>query len=434
MMINLSAAPSLAIASLLAAPPVSAGDLNALTPSERAAGWVLLFDGESTASWRAYQKDAFPSDGWKVEDGSLRVVANGGGGDIVTKDQFENFELTLEFKPAARANSGIMYRVTEEHSTPWQTGPEFQILDDAGSNLAADDIHSSGGLYDITAPPANKPFKANDWNAVRIRLVNGVVEHWLNDTLVVKENLDSEEFASKIAASKFASYDGFGVRHSGHLCLQDHGNDVWFRNIKVRDLDADLPNEVKLFKNGQSVEVTHFYPGSTDMSFYVDEADGLLKTRGQPIGYVRSNDDFTNYVLKLEWRFNPVTKQEGNGGVLLRMIGEDKVWPKSVEAQLHSKNAGDFWNIDNFDMKVAEDRTSGRNTKKTHFAENPVGEWNEYEIIVDRGLVILKVNGQELNRAWDVAEIPGKICLQSEGSEMHFRNIRLAPIVYSESD
>jgi hypothetical protein len=133
-------------------------------------------------------------------------------------------------------------------------------------------------------------------------------------------------------------------------------------------------------------------------------------------------------VLKLEWRFDPVTKKAGNSGVLLRRIGEQKVWPRSVEAQLQSENAGDFWNIDKFGMKTVPERTRGRNTRKTHGAERPIGEWNEYEIIVDGGDIVLKVNGQVLNRAWDVTVIPGQICLQSEGAVIQFRRIRLAPI------
>jgi hypothetical protein len=110
------------------------------------------------------------------------------------------------------------------------------------------------------------------------------------------------------------------------------------------------------------------------------------------------------------------------------MTGEDKVWPKSVEAQLESGNAGDFWNIDNVKMTPDASRTNGRNTKKTHGAERPIGEWNEYEITVDHGTIILRVNGEELNRAANVEEVAGKICLQSEGAEIQFRNIRLAPL------
>jgi hypothetical protein len=160
-------------------------------------------------------------------------------------------------------------------------------------------------------------------------------------------------------------------------------------------------------------------------------ADGVMVCKGNPVGYIRTKDDYTNFVLRLEWRFSPVTKQAGNSGVLVRMVGEDKVWPRSVEAQLHSGNAGDFWNIGDFKMTADAGRTNGRNTKKTHGAERPIGPdggWNEYEIIVNRGDVILRVNGEELNRATQVEEVPGHICLQSEGAEIQFKSVRLVPL------
>jgi len=110
------------------------------------------------------------------------------------------------------------------------------------------------------------------------------------------------------------------------------------------------------------------------------------------------------------------------------MTGEDKVWPKSVEAQLHSGNAGDFWNIGDFAMTTDPARTKGRNTKKTHAAERPIGEWNEYEIIVNGPTITLFVNGEQVNEATGVEVVPGHICLQSEGAEIHFKNIRLTPL------
>lgn len=156
--------------------------------------------------------------------------------------------------------------------------------------------------------------------------------------------------------------------------------------------------------------------------------DGVLVCKGKPVGYIRTKDKFTNFVLTLEWRFDP-EKGAGNSGVLLRMVGEDKVWPKSIEAQLHSGNAGDIWNIGNFPMKVAADRTEGRRTKKAHdSSEKPLGEWNKYEITLNKGNLELKVNGVVQNTATDCEEVAGYICLQSEGAEIHFRNIALRPI------
>ena len=416
-------------APVVTTPIKASASVNALTAAERAAGWTLLFDGETTAGWRGYRSKVFPSKGWVVEDGCLHVTAGGGGGDIITADQYGDFELVLEWRVSEKANSGIMFRVTEQHEAPWQTGPEYQILDDAGYGAAPTDAHSAGALYDLYSPAEGKvSLPAGEFNTTRIRLKDNLLQHWLNGVKVVECDISGEEFAQRIAASKFHVYEGFGVQEKGHIALQDHGNDVWFRNIKIRDLSAPMPNEVRLFNGEDLSGWTAYLVDEGKMEDVWSVEDGVLTCKGNPIGYIRTEADYTNFVLKLEWRFNPVTKEAGNSGVLLRMVGEDKVWPRSVEAQLQSGNAGDFWNIDQFPMRTDPQRTSGRNTRKTHFAERPIGQWNEYEIIADGGSIVLKVNGEVVNKAWNAKAIPGKICLQSEGAEIHFRNIRLGVI------
>ncbi len=413
---------------------------NALTSLERAEGWRLLFDGTSTTGWRGYRKPGFPDKGWEVDGGVLRVLPGAGGGDIITNDRFSEFELALQFRVAPRANSGIMYLVTEKHAASWQTGPEFQILDDQGHSLPPNHPHSVGAMYDLYTCPADKPVRpAGEWNDARVRLRNGVVQHFLNGHKVVEARLFEEdgvtptrEWLDRIAASKFRTYEGFGVQTSGHLVLQEHGDRVEFRGIRVRDIGPGQPGEVSLFNGKDLTGWVAFVPdaqktGITPESVWSVE-DGVLICRGTPHGYIRTQREYTNFILRLEWRFNPVTRQAGNSGVLLRQIGPDKIWPRSIEAQLHSGNAGDFWNIDQFEMKTDPERTRGRNTRKTHDAERPVGEWNEYEIVVHGGDVILRVNGQEVNRAWDAMVVPGRICLQSEGAEIHFRNIRIVPL------
>lgn len=400
-----------------------------LTAAQKAAGWCILFDGSDTSAWRAYKGTAFPQKGWTVSDGCLRTVPTEGAVDIVTVDEFGDFELVLEWAVAAKSNSGIMFRCTEDRDATWQSGPEIQILDDAGHGAAADAPHSAGALYDLYSPSASKVLRpVGEFNEARLRLRDGVFQHWLNGVKLIECRVDDAEFAKRVASSKFAAYPGFGTHAQGRFALQHHGGDVRFRNIRARDLSAPMPGEVRLFNGRDMSGFKAVLPDGGTMEDVWAVRDGILVCKGNPVGYIRTEKEFTNYVLKLDWRFNPVTRQAGNSGVLLRMIGADKVWPRSVEAQLESGNAGDFWNIDEFPMKAAPERTNGRNTKKTHFNERPVGEWNEYEIIVDHSTVTLIVNGEVLNEAWDVQEVPGRIGLQSEGAEIHFRNIRLAPI------
>ncbi len=156
--------------------------------------------------------------------------------------------------------------------------------------------------------------------------------------------------------------------------------------------------------------------------------DGVVHCKGHPIGYLRTTEDFTDYVCTVEWRFDPALGA-GNSGVLLRMTGADKVWPKSVESQLNSGDAGDIWNIDEVSMQVDPSRTQGRRTVKLQpSSEKPLGEWNRYVITLDGGELTLEVNGVKQNEAHWVERVPGKICLQSEGAPIEFRKVEIVPI------
>src|ERR1043165_2573986 len=394
-----------------------------------------LSQGESA---RGYKQQSFPAKGWKVADGVMSTVPGGGGGDIITTEQYGDFELILEYKTAPKANSGIMYRVTEKNPASYETGPEYQIYDDIGNKLKLTDPHAAGALYDLYPPGEGKVEKEGDWNQARIWFRNGVVQHWLNGVKVVDATAfdaagkPTKEWLDHIAASKFKATDGFGVQPRGYLALQEHGDEVAFRNIKVRALDKPVAGEKPLFNGkdltGWEAVVPDLKAKGEDQASVWSVKDGILICKGVPAGYIRTKDTFANYILKVEWRFNPVTKDAGNSGVLLRMTGADKVWPKSVEAQLQSGSAGDFWNIDEVKMTADPARTKGRNTKHTHAAERAVGEWNEYEISANHGDVLLYGNGEELNRATQVGGVAGHICLQSEGKEIQFKSVRLVPL------
>jgi hypothetical protein len=204
-----------------------------VTPQEQAAGWHPLFDGKTTAGWRGYRKREMPS-GWQVVDGALTRV--GAGGDIITNDQFANFELALEWKVAPGGNSGIFYRVTEEGEQSYHSGPEMQVLDDAGHKDGGSRLTAAGSLYGIYAAPAGVVKPAGEWNAVRIVVNGSHVEHWLNGVKGVDYELGSPDWEKRVGEAKFKEWPAYGRAKRGHIALQDHGDWVAFRNIKIKVL------------------------------------------------------------------------------------------------------------------------------------------------------------------------------------------------------
>ena len=221
------------------------GPINVLTPEEQAAGWRLLFDGKSTAGWRGWKKPGFPEKGWHVEDGVLKHDKNDPGyraGDIITDEEFDNFELSLDFRVTPRGNSGIKYLVDEIQTTKSAVAFEFQILDDdlhPDATKGKDGNRRCGGLYDLIAPPADKELHpVGQWNTARLVVDGNHIEHWLNGKKTVAYVRGSAELKALIAESKFKDQPGFGENSKGHILLQDHNDEIMFRNIKVRSLKA----------------------------------------------------------------------------------------------------------------------------------------------------------------------------------------------------
>jgi hypothetical protein len=206
---------------------------NTLTEAELAAGWELLFDGRTLDGWRPYDAPGAPV-GWGVVDGTL--ARTGPGGDIVTDREFEDFELTLEWRVEEAGNSGIFYRAALGEEWIYHSAPEMQVLDDAGHYDGGDPITSAGANYGLDPAPRGVVRPAGEWNEVRIVVQGAHVEHWLNGTQVVAYELRSEEWEAKVAASKFVEWPAYGRAERGHIGLQDHGDPVWYRNIKIREL------------------------------------------------------------------------------------------------------------------------------------------------------------------------------------------------------
>lgn len=223
-----------------AAPPDEDPNANTLTDAEKSAGWRLLFDGKTTSGWHRYSNKKQPTTapvaptGWVVTNGLLARTK--GGGDLVTDEQFGNFELTAEWKISPGGNSGIIYRATEDHKQAYETGPEYQVLDNAKHADGKNPLTSASSAYAMYAPSKDVCAPVGKWNLARI-VVNGMhVEHWLNGEKVVEYEWGSEDWTNRMKASKFAAWPDFGQRLIGHIDLQDHGNDVWYRNVKIRVL------------------------------------------------------------------------------------------------------------------------------------------------------------------------------------------------------
>ena len=206
---------------------------NALTAEEKAAGWRLLFDGKTTSGWRAYGADSMPS-GWQAQNGSLARVSQ--AADIITKDQFGDFELTLDWKVEARGNSGLFYRAVEGLEWIYHGAPEYQILDDAGHRDGGNELTSAGANYGLYGVARGIVKPAGEWNTSRVVAKGAHVEHWLNGKKVVEYEQGSPEWAQKVAAAKFRAWPQYGKAMRGYIGLQEHGGRAEFRNIKLREL------------------------------------------------------------------------------------------------------------------------------------------------------------------------------------------------------
>ncbi len=212
---------------------------NTLTASEKAAGWALLFDGSGLDQWRTY-KGGTPSAKWSVSGDALHFnpKASGENGDIMTKDTYENFELALEWKIQNCGNSGIFWNVVVDDAfkAVYESGPEMQILDNVCHPDTKFPTHRAGDLYDMIECKWSTVKPAGSWNKVMIKSINGEVEFWMNGYKVVEFTMHNAEWDAMVAKSKFAEWPGFGKAKSGHIALQDHGDNVWFRNIKIKKL------------------------------------------------------------------------------------------------------------------------------------------------------------------------------------------------------
>ncbi len=209
---------------------------NELTTAEQAAGWVLLFDGKTFTGWRGYRQRKPPAAGWEIKDGLLKTVPKVRGTELITENKFTDFELTWEWRIAEGGNNGIKYFVTEDR--PSAPGQEYQMIDDAShSDAKRGPLYQTGAFYDVLPPTADKPLKpAGEWNASRLVVKGGHVEHWLNGKNILTYEIGSPEVKAGLARSKFKDQPGFGEKVTGPIMLTYHDDECWYRSIKIREL------------------------------------------------------------------------------------------------------------------------------------------------------------------------------------------------------
>ncbi|MBN1846037.1 MAG: DUF1080 domain-containing protein, partial [Sedimentisphaerales bacterium] len=346
--------------------------------------------------------------------------------------------LKIKFR-LENGNSGIQYRSrefqkwricgyqAEVENTPGKVGflyheggrgwlvnvGDFMVIDEKSNKNVV------GKVSDVEALKKAGYYRNQDWNEYTIIARGNHLVHYLNGYPTMELIDDGRPVNTQ------DTNDRNGALTEGVLALQLHAGPpmtVEFKDIRIKKLPDHFGGARRLF-DGESLAGWTY--SSDAMKEVWGVTDGVLTDKGNPAGYIRTTEDFTNFVLRLQLRH----LTPGNGGVLLRMTGPDKVWPRAIEAQGMTGAKGDIWNIDAFPMKTDPARTNGRHTQKMHKSnEAPIGAWNEYEICLDGGDLALLVNRLVQNTASDCWETPGKICLQSEGSQMEFRNIVLVPI------
>jgi hypothetical protein len=212
---------------------------NQITEQQKTEGWKALFDGKSLSGWHFYKGAS--NDSWEVVNGTLHCRPFNESGenkraDLTTDEDFENFELTFDWKITPQANSGVMFHVNEQLDQPYASGPEYQILDDEGYPGDVPPVQLTGANYGMQQTSTKKMNPIGEWNSSKLVVQQQHVEHWLNGDKILEYNLGSDEWKKLKASSKWKDFPGYGMTSKGHIDLQDHGNEVWFKNIYIKTL------------------------------------------------------------------------------------------------------------------------------------------------------------------------------------------------------
>ncbi len=441
---------ALALAGTLLLPSWGAGPASAAGEGE----WEILFDGSSAEAFRGFRRESFPERGWRIEEGQLIAIADGEVADIATRKAYQDFELSFEWKVAPGGNSGVMYRVSEESGSSWHTGPEFQILDDGGHPDGRDPRTSAGSFYALVAPANKKLEPVGEFNSSRIVARGKRIEHWLNGAKVVALDLDSYGVNDLISRSKFARLPRFARERSGRICFQHHGDEVRFRDIRVRSLPpAEVLPQAKhhnrlspaeeaagwesLF-NGRSARMWKgFMKEEFPSRGWRIEGDALVHAAGGGGGDIVTRREYGSFEFRFEWRI----PEGANSGVKYFIMEERRRQPIGHEYQVLDDSGhpdglrgGKRQTAALYDCLPADNRVL-----------RPVGEFNMSSIRVDgrqvehwlNGIMVLSytlgspplmeaVAASKFRNVEDFGQPHrGRILLQDHGNEVAWRNLRI---------
>jgi len=397
---------------------------NTLTEEEIAAGWELLFDGETLNGWRDYNGTGLTAP-WVVENSTLAALGEGADefGYIVTDKLYENFELLFDWKIAPGGNSGLLYHVVERPriSVPYATGPEYQLLDNLGFPHQVEDWQLAGADYAMyVADPAKTVLKpVGQWNNSKIVFDNGHVEYWLNSQKIVEFEAWSDDWFERKNSGKWDDYREYGLAHKGVFALQDHGDRCWFRNMKVRELPRKT-QEVNLF-NG--VDLKGWEAFGTEL-WYVQ--DGLLVCESGPdkgYGYLATRAYYNDFDLTVEFK----QEANGNSGVFIRSFVEQETringW--QVEVAPLNRHTGSI-----YESYGRQWITPIPNEKEDALK---FGDWNTLRIRMQGDHITTWLNGEEVVNMKDeiIGAGQGRIALQIHdggGIKVYWRNLRLTTL------
>lgn len=394
---------------------------NQLTDAEKSDGWELLFDGTSLDQWRDYNGEELTIP-WFVEDGT--IVAKGDGSDetgyIVTKKQYENFEMAWDWKIADGGNSGVLYHVVEDplFKVPYVTGPEYQLIDDLGFPEPLEDWQKTAADYAMyTTDPAKTEIKtAGEWNTSKIVFDNGHVEHWLNGQKVVEFEAWTDDWHERKNDGKWTNAPEYGLATKGAICLQDHGSAAWFRNVKIKELPRKT-KEIELF-NGE--DLTGWESYGTE-KWYVE--DGQLICESGPdeeYGYLATRNYYDDFDFYVDFK----QESDGNSGVFIRSFIESGVkingWQVEVAPMGHGTGG------------IYESYGRGWVAQITDEQEKVLkeGDWNTMRIRVEGDNVKTWLNGEKMVDFTDekFGKGQGRIALQIHdggGIRVLWKNFKL---------